>query len=92
MFHSMLIHPPNNSCLETAITDMSSSFFKQKNISGTQDAHSTPRDTSIMALFADVMEGSTNMRVDPRSCVPLTSVRQISRSGVMRLKAIFKRF
>ena len=89
MFHSMLIHPPNNSCLETAIRDMSSSFFKQKNISGTQDARSTPRDTSIMTLFADVMEGSTNMRVDPRSCVPLTSVRQISRSGVMRLKAIF---
>lgn len=68
---------------------MTGSFFKVNNRNVTSEARSNGRDTSVMALFADVMEGSTNSRVDPRACVPLTSVRQISRSGVMRLKNIF---
>ena len=49
---------------------------------------STMKHTNT-ALFADVMEGSTNTRVDPRACIPLTAVRQVVRSGVLRLKSIF---
>lgn len=43
----------------------------------------------VNALFADVMEGSVNTRIDPRSCIPLTNIREIVRSGVVRLKTLF---
>lgn len=52
-------------------------------------ASRTPNNVrSSAALFADIMEGSTNIRVDPRACVPLTDIRPIVRSGVQRLKCI----
>ena len=42
------------------------------------------------ALFADVMEGSSNTTVDPRDCIPLTNVRAIVRLGVERMKVLFR--
>ena len=42
-----------------------------------------------VARFSSVMDGSTNTSVDPMACVPMTNIRQISRSGVDRLKSIF---
>jgi len=43
----------------------------------------------VKALFADVMEGSSNSTVDPQQCIPLTKVREIIRSGVERIKNLF---
>ena len=68
---------------------MSKRFFQAKNKISSTEPSSGREDASVKALFADIMEGSTNSRVDPRSCIPLTSIRQISRSGVLRLKSIF---
>lgn len=42
------------------------------------------------ALFADVMEGSVNRVIDPRNCILLTKVRKPVRSGVKRIKALFR--
>ena len=42
------------------------------------------------ALFADVMEGSVFTTTDPRSCIPFTNIRLICRSGVKRMKRIFR--
>lgn len=42
------------------------------------------------ALFQDVMDGSIHTAINPLSCIPLTKVRGISSSGVMRLKSAFR--
>jgi len=44
----------------------------------------------VQALFADVIEGSINSRVDPKACIPLTQIRPVVRSGVERLKKLFR--
>ncbi len=47
--------------------------------------HFENSDETIVAEFTDVMEGSQNLFVDPHSCVPLTKIRSLSKSGVNRL-------
>lgn len=42
----------------------------------------------VRAKFVDVMEGSVNTTVDPFSCIPLTCIRKVVRSGVLRMKRI----
>ena len=42
----------------------------------------------VKAKFVEVMEGSINTTVDPFACIPLTSIRKVVRSGVLRMKNI----
>lgn len=46
--------------------------------------------TAPMELFAEVMEGSVNKHVDQRSCIPFSKIRPWVRSGVERLKKVFR--
>jgi len=43
----------------------------------------------IQPLFGEMEEGASIIRVDPRSCVPLTKIRHVSPSGLDRLEHSF---
>lgn len=42
----------------------------------------------LKAKFLEVMEGSVNTTVYPFACIPLTSMWNVVRSGVLRMKRI----
>lgn len=46
-------------------------------------------EPSVIAHFDDIMSGSTNIKVDPESCIRLTKVRGLSESGVCRLMSLY---
>lgn len=45
--------------------------------------------SSVVPHFDDVMCNSVNIKVDPDSCIPLTKIRDICESGVLRLMRLF---
>lgn len=59
-------------------------------------SNNEPESASILELptlsvdpFSKILEGSTNTLISPTDCIPLTRIRDLSKSGILRLALMF---